>query len=83
MKQINQKIAWKNLEEHYRMLSNEHMRNMFNNDPDRFDKFRIEFNDILLDYSKNRISEKTLPLLIDLAKDADLAVWIEKMFAGE
>ena len=59
------------------------MRDLFAADPDRFRRFSIRWNDILLDYSKNRITERTIPLLLDLAYEADVKGWIEKMFTGE
>src|SRR5205085_4761324 len=49
----------------------------------RFDKFSLRFNDILLDYSKNRITDKTMALLFDLARQSDLAGWTDKMFSGQ
>src|SRR5262249_52531683 len=49
----------------------------------RFRKFSLQFQDLLLDYSKNRITEKTMQLLRDLARQADLKGWTEKMFNGE
>ncbi len=59
------------------------MRDLFAQDPERFTKFSTQFNDILLDYSKNRITEKTLTLLFDLARQAELTTWINRMFTGE
>jgi len=75
--------AWKLLAEHYKTIAPMHMRDLFAQDPGRFDTFSIRFGDLLLDYSKNRITEKTISLLCDLAAEADLPRWIEKMFAGE
>src|SRR5207302_7333626 len=60
-----------------------HMRDLFREDPKRFKKFALQFNDILLDFSKNHITEETLALLIELARQVDLPGWIGKMFAGE
>jgi len=59
------------------------MRRLFSVDPYRFNKFSIEFDDLLLDYSKNRITEQTVSLLCELAKECDLAKWRERMFSGE
>lgn len=75
--------SWKLLEAHYRSIKNEPMLNMFNNDPERFKKFSIQFKDILLDYSKNRINEETIDLLLKLADEMDLHGAIESMFNGE
>ncbi len=59
------------------------MRDLFADDPKRFDKFSLRFGDIILDYSKNRITTETVPLLLDLAREVQLKQWIEKMFTGE
>ncbi|HXG68446.1 MAG TPA: glucose-6-phosphate isomerase [Blastocatellia bacterium] len=83
MSTLTQSPAWKALEEHQRQIATKHMREMFAQDPERFDKFSLRFKDILLDYSKNRITEETMRLLFNLARQADLKTWIEKMFTGE
>lgn len=59
------------------------MRDLFANDPQRFNRFSLKFNDILFDYSKNRITEETLSLLIELAEKSHLSEWIERMFRGD
>jgi glucose-6-phosphate isomerase len=74
--------AWKALEAHHPQVAALQMRDLFRQDPKRFDRFHVKFEDILLDYSKNRITAETMPLLIDLARQADLPGWIEKMFTG-
>src|SRR6516162_637528 len=78
-----QLAAWKSLEAHYPQIAPLQMRDLFRQDPRRFDKFSLRFGDILLDYSKNRITEETMRLLIDLARQSDLSGWIEKMFTGQ
>lgn len=75
--------AWKNLSEHYKSASALHMRDLFTQDANRFDKYHAQLNDILVDYSKNRITDETLKHLFDLAKEAKVQDWIGKMFAGE
>lgn len=75
--------AWKLLKKHFKEISSKHMRDMFAEDPARFNKYSIKFNDVLLDYSKNRINEETIKLLLQLAEDTNLKTWIEKMFTGE
>jgi len=75
--------SWQALTEHYIEVAALHMRDMFANDPRRFEKYSLRFNDILLDFSKNRITEKTMQLLYGLVEEAELSTWIEKMFAGE
>jgi len=59
------------------------MRDLFAQDPTRFDKFHLTCGDILLDYSKNRITEQTMTLLRALAVQADVTGWTKKMFTGE
>jgi glucose-6-phosphate isomerase len=75
--------SWQNLQRHYGKTKNIHMKKLFVEDPHRFDKFSVRFNDILVDYSKNRITDETLKLLIALAKESDLKNAIEIMFSGE
>ena len=75
--------AWKLLKLHYQEIQNQPMRELFANDPERFTRFSTRFEDILVDYSKNIITEETLKLLIQLANEVHLGSAIEKMFAGE
>ena len=82
MSALTDSLAWKTLEGHCQNIRLEHMRDLFARDPERFQRFSIRFQDILLDYSKNRISQETISLLCDLAREADLAGWIDKMFHG-
>src|SRR3954465_6711171 len=83
MTKPTQREAWKALEAHHKEIANVHMRDLFRQDPKRFDKFSLRFNDILFDFSKNRITAQTLSLLFDLARQADLQGWTEKMFTGQ
>ncbi|VTR35221.1 glucose-6-phosphate isomerase [Sphingobacterium thalpophilum] len=75
--------AYHQLADHYKTISSKSLRELFAADPARFDKFSIGFDDILLDYSKNRIDAETLSLLINLAKECQLSEAIAAMFAGE
>jgi glucose-6-phosphate isomerase len=75
--------AWKALEAHYQQVAPLQMRDQFRQDPRRFEKFSLRFDEILLDFSKNRITDETFRLLCDLARQADLAGWAEKMFSGQ
>lgn len=75
--------AWQALTLHHRKVAPLHMRDLFAQDPQRFARFSLRFGDILFDFSKNRITERTLALLLDLARQAHLARSIEAMFAGE
>jgi glucose-6-phosphate isomerase len=76
-------MVWRKLEQHYSKLSQLHMRDLFASDPQRFDKFSLRFNDILFDYSKNIITDETMRLLQNLAKESNLADWRDRMFSGE
>lgn len=76
-------ISWKKLNEHYSKTSGLHMRDLFAADKDRFSKYSVQFNDILVDYSKNRITDETMSLLIALAEEAGLKQAIEDMFSGK
>jgi glucose-6-phosphate isomerase len=75
--------AWKALEKHRKEMESVQMRGLFAEDSRRFEKFSLRFGDILFDYSKNRITEETMPLLMDLMRQAGLAEKIEAMFSGK
>jgi glucose-6-phosphate isomerase len=75
--------SWRALEAHRSELLGRHMRDLFRGDPSRFDRFCVRFDDLLLDYSKNRITAQTVRLLLDLARQVGIPTWIERMFAGE
>lgn len=81
--------AYKDLTQHFGSLFGPNsdgfkdLRQLFAADPERFNKFSIAFEDILLDYSKNRITEETRTLLVQLANECGLADAIEAMFSGE
>lgn len=80
---LEQTPAWQALEAHYAQVKDLHMRALFAQEPDRFERLSIKFGDILFDYSKNRITDETMRLLLNLAEDANLAAQIEAMFSGE
>lgn len=80
---ISKSDIWAKLVEHCEVMSNLHLRDMFSADVNRFSRFSLEFNDILLDYSKNLINEDTMAYLFKLAEEAHLKEWIEKMFQGD
>lgn len=75
--------AWQALERHQKAMAQVHMRDLFAQDPQRFETFSLRFQDILLDYSKNRLTAETMRLLRDLARQADLKGWTDKMFSGD
>ena len=83
MSQINQSLIWQSLNQHKKDIESISLREMFKSDPNRFNQFHIQFNDLLLDYSKHRISKETISLLIKLAKEADVEGWRNRMFRGE
>jgi len=75
--------SYQYLSDHLIDISEKHLKELFAEDPSRFEKFSIEFNDILLDYSKNRVTDKTMALLIQLANECGLKEAINAMFNGE
>ena len=86
MKNVNptQTAAWKELEKHFSDNRNMKIKDLFEADQNRFNSFSLRFNnDFLVDFSKNRITEETLDLLIGLAEECDLKNAIEAMFNGE
>ncbi len=86
MKSINpsQTAAWRALEQHYADMKNVHMRDLFAQDTQRFTKFSATFDDqILVDFSKNRITQETLDKLLALAKETQLEDAIKSLFSGE
>lgn len=80
---LTQQPAWQALAAHAEHIRPLHLRQLFADDPRRGERFAIETPDIYLDYSKNRIDEQTLQLLIKLAADCGLRERIEAMFRGE
>ena len=83
MSGLTQTPAWRALQQHFSSAEKLSMRGLFAVDPQRFDKFSLHLGDLLVDFSKNRINEETLALLLDLAEQAALPDRIEAMFAGE
>src|SRR5690625_1537425 len=75
--------AWKQLIEHADWMSGAHIRKLFDQDAGRFNKYSIQFEDILFDYSKNIITDETMELLRELAKECRVEDAIEAMFSGE
>ena len=83
MPAITQSPAWQALERHAASASKLQMRDLFAADPGRFGKMSIRFGDLLLDYSKNRVTNETMLLLFDLARTAGIEMWRERMFSGD
>jgi glucose-6-phosphate isomerase len=83
MSALTGSAAWRALARHAETMAGVHLRDLFARDPDRFARFSLRSDDLLLDYSKNRITEETLRLLLDLARQADVEGWRDRMFAGD
>jgi glucose-6-phosphate isomerase len=79
----NLRPAWKALEAHYQQVNGLHLRQLFADDPRRGERMTAEAVGIFLDYSKNRITDDTLKLLVQLAEESQLRTRIDAMFAGE
>jgi glucose-6-phosphate isomerase len=75
--------AWTKLTAHFLSMQATHLRELFEEDANRFDKFQLKLDDILIDYSKNIVTQETIDLLIELANETELATAIEAMFHGE
>lgn len=80
---ITQTAAWNALEGHAYEMKQVHLKDLFQDPPNRFDQFTLRYEDILLDLSKQRVNEKTQGLLCQLAKDCELDSWIQRLFEGD
>ena len=80
---LRERPAWQALEKHHRAIAGEHMRDLFAADPERGKRLVVEAEGVYLDYSKNRIAEATMGLLVRLADECGLRERIDAMFAGE
>lgn len=83
MASLKSSPAWKALKAHLKEISRTHMRDLFAEDPGRFERFSLGLDGLFLDYSKNRITDETLGLLVDLALEADVEGWRARMFKGD
>lgn len=83
MSDLTEKEVWSTLRHHYAGICHQHMRDLFDQDPQRFERFSLQINDILYDYSKNHITAETLELLLKLAKEVGVTEWIERLFGGD
>jgi glucose-6-phosphate isomerase len=83
MSGLTRSAAWQALERHAKAMAGVHLRELFAVEPDRFVRFSLRAGDLLLDYSKNRVTEETIRLLLDLARQAELEAWRARMFAGD
>jgi glucose-6-phosphate isomerase len=83
MSTLTQSPAWQALQTHHQSMTPVHMRDLFARDPQRFQTFSLEACGLLLDYSKNRVTEESMALLTDLARQAQVEERRAQMFAGE
>jgi glucose-6-phosphate isomerase len=83
MSSLTTSKAWTALQNHFNQVREHSMREAFSRDKDRYKKFSLEFNDIIFDFSKNRITDETLRLLIDLVNEKELGSKINAMFSGK
>lgn len=82
-KNPTQTPAWSKLTAHFATMQSVQMKTLFQQDPERFNRFSQTFEDVLVDYSKNIITQETLDLLLELANECGLPAAIESMFSGE
>ena len=80
---LTQRSAWKDLVDHHKTIRDVHLRELFAGDPQRGERLTVEAAGLLLDYSKNRINDDTLRLLVGLAEESGLRERIDAMFSGE
>jgi len=80
---LDQRAAWKALQSHFHSIGTTHLRDLFAQDPSRGMRFTAEADGIFLDYSKNRVTDQTLKLLVALAEESGLRVKIDAMFRGD
>lgn len=83
MSKLTLSPAWQALQSHHAAISQHTMREMFQADPERFKRFSLQLDGLLLDYSKNLITEETQVLLLELARQSGMEDWIARMFNGE
>ncbi len=83
MSELTESPAWKALAAHHAATANVHLRQLFADDPARFSRLSLRMGDLLVDFSKQRVTAETLRLLLALAEQADVRGWIGRMFAGE
>ncbi len=83
MARCTQLPAWQVLQEHQWEIARQHMRDLFSADTQRFERYSIRLDDLLFDYSKNRITDKTLEHLFELARQVGLQEKITAMFRGD
>ncbi|RIX47661.1 MAG: glucose-6-phosphate isomerase [Rhodocyclales bacterium GT-UBC] len=80
---LTESAGWRSLAEHVKQIGSRHLRELFAAEPQRFDHLSCRHGKLLIDYSKQRLSGETMRLLRELAEQADMAGWIERMRSGE
>ena len=83
MSKLIDSLAWRNLQTHYDVMQHVTLTQLFENEPERFHRFSYAFQDFLFDFSKNHITDETLSLLMQLARDARLSERIQDLFSGK
>jgi len=83
MSALTDSPAWKALVRHHESMRDVHVRALFADDPRRFERFSVKDGDLLVDYSKHRVTAETMTLLLALAEQAKVAEWRDRMFRGE
>ncbi|HXX63390.1 MAG TPA: glucose-6-phosphate isomerase, partial [Bacteroidota bacterium] len=83
MSDLTRLSEWTALQAHYRAIGTRHMRELFREDPNRFARFSLRWEDMLVDFAKHRVTEETMRLLYALARARDVEGWRDRMFAGE
>ena len=83
MRDLVNSSEWKALQAHYEVVRDTHMRDLFSEDPHRFNSFSVSACDVLLDYSKNRITAETMDLLLALAEASDIKSHAQRLMSGE
>src|SRR5580698_10364466 len=83
MSALTESPAWKALARHHEAMKDVHVRSLFEADPKRFERFSHREADLLVDFSKHRVTDETLKLLLDLAAQAKVTQWRDRMFHGE
>ncbi len=83
VKPLTRRPAWKALQAHYKQIREIHLRQLFADDPKRGERLTVEAAGLFFDYSKNRVTDETVKLLLQLAEESNLRGRIDAMFAGE
>jgi len=83
LKPLTKRSAWQALQTHYEQVRGLHLRKLFADDPQRGERMTVEAAGLFLDYSKNRITDETVKLLVQLAEESGLRPRIDAMFRGE